>query len=109
MRQAHQQDQSGPANFHETTYVGMTPAHDLAEDLLATLRQCFLMAPGKQNPMRILALIEDHYPETEKDCDMLRLSLQMAKDMGTSRVRPMRVLHCDRIAGVMRGITPRFA
>ena len=81
----------------------MVPASDLPEDLLATLRQCFLLNPGKQNPMHILALIEDHYPETEKDCDFLRLSLQMAKDMGTMRVRPMRVFHCDRIAGVMRG------
>jgi hypothetical protein len=103
MRQAHQKDQSEQMAFpHPGPRPGM-PAEHLAEDLLATLRQCFLFNPGKQNPMHILALIEDHFPDTEKDCDFLRLSLQMAKDMGNDRVRPMRRLHCERIAQLMRG------
>ena len=77
------------------------PARNLAEELLATLRQTFL-STSKHNPMKVLGLVEDRYPETETDCDMLRISLQMAKDMGTSRVMAMRAHHCNKIGQIIR-------
>ena len=98
----HQQEHKDQSEQIVFPFMGIDPATP-AEELLATLRQCFLLNSGRSEPMHILALVEDQYPETEKDCDSLRLSIRMANHMGWHRVRAMRVHHFGRIEQMVRG------
>ena len=102
----HQQPQKDQGQQALFSFMGSVSVQARAEELLATLRQSFLLNSGRLNPMHVLALLEDQYPETEKDCDSLRLSLRMASHMGWHRVRSMRVHHLGRIEQMIRGNLP---
>ncbi len=82
-------------------FMGIDNARPQAKDLLADLRQAFLFHPRANNPMQVLAAIEDQYPEAKHHCDTLRLTFLMEKDMGLARVKHIRAQNCDAIAGIV--------